>query len=98
MLRKIIWVNFDFSSHSEMNLGIEPLLEVDDIVDSERPDERSVMTYISEFFHKFSNQDQREVAARRIQKLIRFQQSIEDSQNNYVASAQDVTNIALKPC
>ena len=66
------------------------MLDVNDIVDSERPDERSVMTYISEFFHKFSSQDQREVAARRIQKLVRFQKSMEDSQNNYVLNAQDV--------
>ena len=37
---------------AQKHLGIEPLLDVADVVDSERPDERSVMTYISEFFHK----------------------------------------------
>ncbi len=78
---------FDVAQNS---LGIEPLLEVSDIVDTERPDERSVMTYISEFFHKFSSQDQKEVAARRIQKFVKFQENVEDNENTYVLNTQDV--------
>jgi hypothetical protein len=31
-------------------------LEVKDLCDVEVPDERSVMTYVAEFFHKFSSE------------------------------------------
>ncbi|KAJ2921710.1 hypothetical protein H1R20_g15383, partial [Candolleomyces eurysporus] len=37
------------------HLGIPQLLEVEDLCDSARPDERSVMTYIASFFHAFSS-------------------------------------------
>ena len=32
------------------------LLEVKDVCDVEVPDERSVITYVAEFFHKFSTE------------------------------------------
>ena len=32
----------------------QQLLEVEDLCDSARPDERSVMTYIASYFHAFS--------------------------------------------
>jgi hypothetical protein len=31
-------------------------MEVKDLCDVEVPDERSVMTYVAEFFHKFSSE------------------------------------------
>jgi len=36
----------------------QQLLEVEDLCDSDRPDERSVMTYIASFFHAFSTMGQ----------------------------------------
>ena len=37
------------------HLNIPQLLEVEDLCDSKRPDEKSVMTYIASFFHAFSS-------------------------------------------
>ena len=37
------------------HLNIPQLLEVEDLCDSVKPDERSVMTYIASFFHAFSS-------------------------------------------
>lgn len=34
---------------------MQQLLEVSDLCDVERPDERSVMTYIASYFHAFSS-------------------------------------------
>lgn len=37
---------------------IQQLLEVEDLCDSDRPDERSVMIYIASYFHAFSTMGQ----------------------------------------
>ncbi|TFY78967.1 hypothetical protein EWM64_g5047 [Hericium alpestre] len=58
------------------HLGIPPLLEVADLCDSHKPDERSVMTYIASFFHAFSTMDQAETVSRRIEKFADLMQSI----------------------
>lgn len=75
---------------AQQHLGIYPLLDVEDICEVERPDEKSVMTYISEFFHKFSSQDQAEVAARRIQKFVEFHQQVERMEQNYMDNAKEL--------
>lgn len=76
---------------AQRDLGIEPLLDVEDL-DTERPDDKSVMTYISEFYHKFTSQNKNEVAARRIQKFAQFNKSVEDMENNYTQNAQELLN------
>jgi len=37
-------------------MSAQRLMEVKDLCDVEVPDERSVMTYVAEFFHKFSSE------------------------------------------
>lgn len=46
---RYIWIGIDFKFHYH-----QQLLEVEDLCDSARPDERSVMTYIASYFHAFS--------------------------------------------
>lgn len=65
------------------HLGIPQLLEVADLCDSSRPDERSVMTYIASFFHAFSSMDQAETVSRRLEKFAELMQSIWVSRNDY---------------
>ncbi|EIM86004.1 uncharacterized protein STEHIDRAFT_98331 [Stereum hirsutum FP-91666 SS1] len=65
------------------HLGIPQLLEVADLCDSHRPDERSVMTYIASFFHAFSSMDQAETVSRRLEKFAELMQSIWLSRNDY---------------
>jgi len=65
-------------------------LDIEDLTDVARPDERSVMTYVSEFFHKFAAQDQKEVAARRIQKFALFSQTIQKREHDYEQGAHDL--------
>jgi len=77
--KKNLQLAFDVA---EQHLGISPLLDVEDL-DVDRPDERSVMTYISEFYHKFTSQDHKENAARRVQKFARFHENIEALEAQY---------------
>jgi len=49
----------------------------------ERPDERSVMTYVSEYFHRFAQQDLKEIAARRAQKFVNFARRINARKHDY---------------
>jgi len=74
-------------SVAEQYLGIPPLLDVEDLTRTARPDERSVMTYVSEYFHAFASQDLKEASARRIQKFVKFAQSIEEMQQHYEGQA-----------
>ncbi|KAG6916315.1 hypothetical protein DXG01_007364 [Tephrocybe rancida] len=58
------------------HLNIPQLLEVEDLCDSNHPDERSVMTYIASFFHAFSSMDQAETVSRRVEKFAELMQSV----------------------
>ncbi|KAF9452931.1 hypothetical protein P691DRAFT_659813 [Macrolepiota fuliginosa MF-IS2] len=65
------------------HLDIPQLLEVEDLCDSPRPDERSVMTYIASFFHAFSTMNQAETVSRRVIKFAELMQSVWVSRNDY---------------
>jgi len=65
------------------HLRIPQLLEVEDLCDSNHPDERSVMTYIASFFHAFSSMDQAETVSRRVEKFAELMQSVWLSRNDY---------------
>eukprot|EP00026_Physarum_polycephalum_P006920 Phypoly_transcript_06973.p1 GENE.Phypoly_transcript_06973~~Phypoly_transcript_06973.p1 ORF type:complete len:534 (+),score=118.90 Phypoly_transcript_06973:40-1602(+) len=75
---------------AEKHLGIAKLLDVEDLADSVKPDERSVMTYISEFFHVFSAQNLKEIAARRVQKFVQFNRHMEELESEYETSAREL--------
>ncbi|KXS11038.1 hypothetical protein M427DRAFT_138687 [Gonapodya prolifera JEL478] len=54
---------------AQKHLGIPRLLDVEDVTDVPKPDERSIMTYAAQYYHAFSSLDKVETAARRIGKL-----------------------------
>lgn len=51
---------------AQQHLGIPQLLDVEDLCDAKKPDERSVMTYVAQYFHAFSSMEQAEVVSRRV--------------------------------
>lgn len=67
-------------SIAEKELNIPRLLDLEDM---EEPDERSVMTYVSEFFHAFAGMDDKELAAKRCANFIEKLRAMLALQNDY---------------
>ena len=72
---------------AEKELGIPQLLDIEDLVDVPKPEERSVMTYIAQFYHVFSANRKNEIAGRRIGKLVDFNKAIEELRHDYETKA-----------
>ncbi|KAJ1885848.1 alpha-actinin, partial [Kickxella alabastrina] len=68
---------------AERHLGIPKLLDVEDVCDVNKPDERSVMTYVAQYFHAFSSLSKAETAGRRLGKFADVMQSVFDLQHDY---------------
>ncbi|KAI8925778.1 calponin homology domain-containing protein [Entophlyctis helioformis] len=68
---------------AERHLGIPKLFAVEDIVDVVRPDERSVMTYVAQYFHAFSALDKFGTAGRRVGQLGQVLHQAWEMQNDY---------------
>jgi len=71
---------FDLA-HKE--IGIPKLLDVEDVCDVAKPDERSLMTYIAYWFHAFSKMEQVENAGRRVEKFVNNMRGAWDMQHAY---------------
>lgn len=67
-------------SIAERELNIPRLLDLEDM---EEPDERSVMTYVSEFFHAFAGMDDKELAAKRCANFLAKLRAMLALQNDY---------------
>ena len=74
---------------AEKDLGIPPLIDIEDIVDVPKPDERSVMTYIAQFYHYFSQNRKQEVAGRRIGKLVDMTKTNDELKSEYNLSSKE---------
>ncbi|PHH62151.1 hypothetical protein CDD81_7525 [Ophiocordyceps australis] len=71
---------FDIA-HQE--IGIPRLLDVEDVCDVAKPDERSLMTYIAYWFHAFSQMEKVENAGRRVEKFVNNMQGAWEMQSAY---------------
>jgi hypothetical protein len=68
---------------AEQFLGVPKILDAVDIVDTAKPDEKSIMTYIAQLYTVFSSLDQVEVAGRRVGNFLNFVQQIQSMSNDY---------------
>lgn len=71
---------FDIASKE---IGIPDLLDVEDVCDVAKPDERSLMTYIAYWFHAFSQMERVENAGRRVEKFVQNMHGAWEMQNNF---------------
>lgn len=73
-------IAFDIASKE---IGIPELLDVEDVCDVAKPDERSLMTYIAYWFHAFSQMERVENAGRRVEKFVQNMQGAWGMQNSF---------------
>ena len=71
---------FDIASKE---IGIPDLLDVEDVCDVAKPDERSLMTYIAYWFHAFSQMERVENAGRRVEKFVANMNGAWTMQNSF---------------
>ena len=71
---------FDIASKE---IGIPDLLDVEDVCDVAKPDDRSLMTYIAYWFHAFSQMERVENAGRRVEKFVSNMQGAWEMQNSF---------------
>lgn len=68
---------------AQEHLGIPQLLDVEDLCDAKKPDERSVMTYVAQYFHAFSSMEQAGVVSRRVATFAEVMRSVWLMKNEY---------------
>lgn len=78
---------FDIASKE---IGIPDLLDVEDVCDVAKPDERSLMTYIAYWFHAFSQMERVENAGRRVEKFVTNMQGAWGMQNSFEQRMRDL--------
>jgi len=71
---------FDIASKE---IGIPALLDVEDVCDVAKPDEKSLMTYIAYWFHAFSQMEKVENAGRRVEKFVNNMQGAWSMQSDF---------------
>jgi len=75
---------------AEKYLDIPKMLDAEDMINSVKPDERSVMAYVSSYYHAFSGAQQAETAANRICKVLKVNQENERLMEEYERMASDL--------
>ncbi|XP_075564315.1 alpha-actinin-2 isoform X12 [Pelecanus crispus] len=75
---------------AEKHLDIPKMLDAEDVVNTTRPDERAIMTYVSCYYHAFAGAQKAETAANRICKVLAVNQENERLMEEYERLASEL--------
>jgi len=76
-------------------LGITVYLDVEDVADVV-PDEKSIVTQVSEFFHFFASDNKAEQMAEKLKRTVAIQKDIKNNKGTYEAAARAVIEACQK--
>ncbi|XP_027197243.2 spectrin beta chain, non-erythrocytic 5 kst [Dermatophagoides pteronyssinus] len=76
---------------AQENLAIQPLLDPED-VDTEKPDEKSILTYVSSYYHTFAKYNSELISGKRITNIISQLMEIDRLQLNYELLTTNLLN------
>jgi hypothetical protein len=68
---------------AETHLQVPKILDAADIIDTAKPDERSIMTYIAQLYNVFANMSQVEVAGKKVKNFLNFMSQIQAMSHDY---------------
>jgi actinin alpha len=77
---------------AEEHLGVARLLDPEDIVETAKPDEKSIIAYVSALYKIFATDKATEDAERRVRQLVEFMNMIESLKGEYDGLASDLLN------
>lgn len=75
---------------AKQNFDIPRILEVEDIMQSETLDDKSIMAYVALYYHHFSKFNSVEQAAKRLQKILEMNEDNDNFINNYENSSSNL--------
>uniref|UniRef100_W5NIS2 Actinin, alpha 2b n=1 Tax=Lepisosteus oculatus TaxID=7918 RepID=W5NIS2_LEPOC len=75
---------------AEKHLDIPKMLDAEDVVNTARPDEKAIMTYVSCYYHAFAGAQKAETAANRICKVLGVNQENEKLMEEYERLASEL--------
>ncbi|EAL72905.1 alpha actinin [Dictyostelium discoideum AX4] len=75
---------------AEKELDIPKMLDVSDMLDVVRPDERSVMTYVAQYYHHFSASRKAETAGKQVGKVLDTFMLLEQTKSDYLKRANEL--------
>ncbi|EGC35011.1 hypothetical protein DICPUDRAFT_47922 [Dictyostelium purpureum] len=75
---------------AEKELDIPKMLDVSDMLDVPKPDERSVMTYVAQYYHHFSASRKAETAGKQVGKVLDTFMLLEQTKSDYVKRATEL--------
>ncbi|OTF73086.1 hypothetical protein BLA29_002329 [Euroglyphus maynei] len=76
---------------AQENLAIQPLLDPED-VDTGKPDEKSILTYVSSYYHTFAKYNSELISGKRITNIISQLMEIDRLQLNYELLTTNLLN------
>eukprot|EP00124_Ichthyophonus_hoferi_P002835 Ihof_evm6s213 gene=Ihof_evmTU6s213 len=75
---------------ADESLGIPQMLDAEDMLETTRPDERSVMTYVAAYYHTFINMSKIQTAVRRLSTVLEMDREFHTLMSEYEGRCSDL--------